>query len=234
VYKITCLPTNKAYIGSTTDLRKRWYWHKGDLRKDRHHNRYLQNAWNKYGAECFTFEVLESVMFVEYLHEREQYWLDRYQAYDPKYGFNTGKVARAPWLGRSHSDATRQKLSIGAKLRDTIENARLYAAEWHGSAAGRLWHADHGRQVWDGIRPVQHQCEQCGVVFETKVLRKNLKYCSNNCRSAARRARHADHETRQCVNCGQSFSCNRYLPTRYCSVACVATHRPRDDQGQFV
>lgn len=237
VYKITCLPTSKSYIGSTTDLRKRKYWHWGDLRANRHHNRHLQYAWNKYGVGCFTFEVIELVMFVEYLHEREQYWLDYYQASDPKRGFNAGKVACAPWLGRSHSEETRQKLSERSKSNVTDEQiARITAAgaQWRATEAGRRFAYRHGKETWENIVPVQHTCEQCGVVFETKVLRKNLKYCSNNCRAAARRARRADHEIRQCAICNRPFSCNRYMPTRCCSVACVAAHRPRDEQGQFI
>lgn len=236
VYKITCTATNKAYIGSTTDLRKRWYWHKSDLRRGKHHNRYLQSAWKKHGESCFTFEVLELAMFVEHLHEREQYWLDYFQAYNSKHGFNTGKVARAPWLGRSHSEETRQKLRERSRSNVTPEQiARITAAgaQWRASEAGRSFARRHGKAVWDSIEPIRHQCEQCGVVFETKVLRKNLKYCSNNCRAAARRAHHADHEDRQCAACGQLFSCNRYMPTQCCSGTCAATMRQRDEKGLF-
>ena len=33
VYKITCKDTNKIYIGSSKDIKKRWYHHVYDLKK---------------------------------------------------------------------------------------------------------------------------------------------------------------------------------------------------------
>lgn len=233
VYKITCTANHKVYIGSTTEIRKRWSWHRSDLRRGIHHNRHLQFAWSKYGKQAFTFEILEMVMFAEHLHEREQYWLDHYRAYDPKLGFNIGKVARAPWLGRAHSEETKQKLSDKARQSGTIKHAQPFAAEWHGSKAGREWHRKHGQRVWQDRKPAAKICDHCGVAFETMSTHGRTRFCSNNCRAAARRAHHTDHEVRQCVGCGQPFSCNKYMPTQYCSGGCVAAHRPRDEQGQF-
>jgi group I intron endonuclease len=233
IYKVTCTANHKVYIGSTTEIRKRWYWHCGDLRRGVHHNRHLQFAWNKYGEQAFVFEILELVMFVEYLHDREQYWLDYYQAYDSAKGFNHGKVARAPWLGRTHSEETKQKLSELAKQRDNIGHARKYADVWHGSSAGREWHRKHGRAVWATQQPVTRTCQYCGSTFDTKTHRTNVKYCSNNCKSAARRESKADSEARTCPACGQSFICNKYLPTRCCSLVCAASLRVRDESGHF-
>lgn len=233
VYKITCIANHKVYIGSTTEIRKRWTWHRGDLWRGVHHNRHLQFAWNKYGEENFTFEVLEMVMFVEHLHDREQYWLDYYQAYDSDKGFNHGKVARAPWLGRSHSEETRKKLSERAKAQGGIEYARQFADAWHGSDEGRNWHSEHGKQTWLNRQPITRQCQQCGESFETKLTTDRAKYCSSNCKMAARRARRPDDETRICACCGQSFTCNKYFPTRCCSGSCAAKQRARDEKGQF-
>lgn len=73
VYKIINLKNNKFYIGSSNNLHKRFIHHKNSLLKNKHHNKYLQNAWNKYGEENFKFEI------VEYCYnnfEKEQYYLD--------------------------------------------------------------------------------------------------------------------------------------------------------------
>ena len=59
VYKITCLVTNKVYIGSSNNISKRFGDHRWQLRNNKHANCYLQNAWNKYGEESFVFEILE-------------------------------------------------------------------------------------------------------------------------------------------------------------------------------
>src|SRR5687768_12784577 len=61
VYQIRCKPTGKIYIGSAVDLRARWEHHRGRLRRGDHRNRYLQNAWVKYGEVNFEFSVLEFV-----------------------------------------------------------------------------------------------------------------------------------------------------------------------------
>ena len=59
VYKITCLSNGKFYIGSSKNIFKRWDNHRWSLRHNKHNNKYLQNAWNKYGENDFIFEILE-------------------------------------------------------------------------------------------------------------------------------------------------------------------------------
>ncbi len=61
IYKITCLVNGKIYIGSTFNLSSRRAVHFSALKNKKHVNRHLQNAYNKYGGENFTFEYLEHV-----------------------------------------------------------------------------------------------------------------------------------------------------------------------------
>lgn len=76
VYRIKNIKTNKFYIGSTIDsFRMRLKAHKEALNRGSHKNKYLQNAWNKYGAEAFVFEIVE-VCEKDNCREREQYYLD--------------------------------------------------------------------------------------------------------------------------------------------------------------
>lgn len=42
VYKITNKETGKFYIGSSVDIRQRWYAHKSKLRRGVHSNQHLQ------------------------------------------------------------------------------------------------------------------------------------------------------------------------------------------------
>jgi group I intron endonuclease len=58
VYKIYNIITGGFYIGSTINFHKRFYDHRKDLRRQKHTNRHLQNAYNKYGEENFVFEIL--------------------------------------------------------------------------------------------------------------------------------------------------------------------------------
>lgn len=61
IYKITNKINNMFYIGSSTDCFRRFYQHINSLEKSKHINKQLQNAYNKYGKEFFTFEVVQEI-----------------------------------------------------------------------------------------------------------------------------------------------------------------------------
>jgi hypothetical protein len=95
VYQIRCIPTGKIYVGSAVNLRKRWGEHRRSLQRGKHCNHRLQNAWNKYGAECFEFSVLEFVA-VSDLVVVEQEWILSTGCTDSTIGFNICDVAASP------------------------------------------------------------------------------------------------------------------------------------------
>lgn len=72
IYKITNTVNNKVYIGSSSFIQARFRTHKRHLRKNMHENKHLQNSYNKYGENCFSFEIIEKCE-VENLIPREQY-----------------------------------------------------------------------------------------------------------------------------------------------------------------
>lgn len=104
IYQIRNTINGHCYIGSAVNIRNRWTEHKYDLRNNYHHSAYLQNAWNKYGAEYFVFSVIE-YCDRPLLIEREQYYLDSFR---PKY--NISLYARTPMLGRVHSEEAKKKI----------------------------------------------------------------------------------------------------------------------------
>jgi group I intron endonuclease len=61
IYMIYCIPNERAYIGSSINVRERVATHKNDLSKDQHHCIHLQGAFNKYGKENFQYVLLEIV-----------------------------------------------------------------------------------------------------------------------------------------------------------------------------
>ena len=115
IYMITCTANGRIYIGSTFDIRARWLKHRRQLRAGTHHNLHLQRAWDKYGEQGFSFEVLEFVMSFALL-EKEQGWLDKLKPFGNR-GFNLSKVAGAPMKGKHHSNETKAKLSASSKGR---------------------------------------------------------------------------------------------------------------------
>lgn len=61
IYRIRNKINNMFYIGSSTDCFRRFYQHINSLSKGKHVNKQLQNHYNKYGKEFFTFEVVQEV-----------------------------------------------------------------------------------------------------------------------------------------------------------------------------
>ena len=58
VYQIRCKSENKAYIGSSTNCQDRVQKHFSELRLNRHTNKRLQDAFNKYGFEDFICSIV--------------------------------------------------------------------------------------------------------------------------------------------------------------------------------
>lgn len=88
VYKIENLLDGKVYVGKSKDIGRRWYEHKYELNKGKHINKHLQNSWNKYGENCFRFEILEETDSEEEALEREEYYIKKYETTNKKLGYN--------------------------------------------------------------------------------------------------------------------------------------------------
>lgn len=117
IYKIHNVKTNKVYIGQAGNLNKRYSEHTTTLRRNVHDNKYLQNAWNKYNEDNFTFYVLEECS-QDVLAEREQYYMDKYKCYIRRYGYNLNPSSTEnPMLGRTHTPEAKAKISAAAKGR---------------------------------------------------------------------------------------------------------------------
>ena len=87
---IKCKVSDKKYIGSTTDIKRRLKDHRSSLKYGHHKNKILQNAWNKYGESSFCFtivEVIESEYDKYLLESREDEWMKKENSLHPN-GFN--------------------------------------------------------------------------------------------------------------------------------------------------
>ena len=128
VYKITNLINDKFYIGSSTSskdgFKDRIKTHIRLLSRGEHYNKHLQSAWDKYGVESFKFEILEELTGKIKILEREQYYIDSLDATNPKIGYNKAKTAGSI-LGFKHSDESKIKMSISAKLHSKEISERM-------------------------------------------------------------------------------------------------------------
>ena len=117
VYAIINTVNDKRYIGQSIDIYGRWMNHKSALKHNRHRNEHLQNAWNTYGAENFTFEILE-ICDVNQIDTIEQKYIKLFDCMNPDCGYNHESGGHS---SRIVSDESRQKMSDkrkGRKLTD--------------------------------------------------------------------------------------------------------------------
>ncbi len=127
IYRITCASNGRFYIGSSINLSHRFQEHRGRLRHTKHENIKLQRAWDKYGEEAFSFEVLELVLFPELLTNREQYWFDKLKPFGNR-GFNIVLTAGSN-SGMKLSPEHREKLRVMNLGRKHTEEAKRRMAK---------------------------------------------------------------------------------------------------------
>jgi hypothetical protein len=131
-------------------------------------------------------------------------------------------LTAAEHLRRHHSgQVTPRKL-------EHLEAIRPLTKAWHASEAGLAWHRQHGVEVWAGRTPVSRTCDRCSKTYETLKFSRT-RFCSNACKSAARRASGVDDVEARCVVCGATFMRNRYSRTRCCSGGCAYRSRSLSD-----
>jgi group I intron endonuclease len=90
VYRLRCLPTGRAYVGSTQDTRRRFRDHRFYLRHGKHPCKELQEAWDEFGEDAFEWAILDVSADLDRLHILEQSYIDT----EPN-PFNKGKAAPA-------------------------------------------------------------------------------------------------------------------------------------------
>lgn len=105
IYIITNTVTAETYIGSSTNISRRWTDHRWELKNNRHKNPSLQVAYDRDGLCAFTHTVLELVEEAEQLTAREQFYLDLLKPF-----YNGDEVAiRAPYRTWRSDDADRER-----------------------------------------------------------------------------------------------------------------------------
>jgi group I intron endonuclease len=112
IYKTINLVNGKIYIGQKHSDKFLGNKYLGSGKR-------LKEAIAKYGKDNFTVELLEEVMNMESMDNREIYWIAHYNATNKEIGYNLsegGRVNRTlvgennPFYGKHHSEETRKHL----------------------------------------------------------------------------------------------------------------------------
>lgn len=110
IYMIANYDNGNRYIGMTNNFKRRKRQHFNDLRRNKHSNPYLQNAYNLHGESSFFFLVLEFDIPISELPEKEKFWS---KLMYPQY--NIATPGKAPRLNRKLSEETKIKISNSLK-----------------------------------------------------------------------------------------------------------------------
>ncbi len=95
IYKITNTNDDKVYIGRAANIEQRWKEHKEALAAGNHHSYKLQAAYNALeNKDDLKFEIIEEVKYENERVVKEQYYMDKYDAYHN--GYNCSEFADNP------------------------------------------------------------------------------------------------------------------------------------------
>lgn len=147
VYLISNNVNGKCYVGSTIHLSRRRLEHFSSLANNKHPNKHLQNAYNKYGVEVFEFEVLETIIIDDNIKKallsREQFWIDNLK---PEY--NILPVAGSS-LGYRHTEETKRKISESTT---GVKKSEEHAKHIREGQSGRVLTEEHKAKLSEAAK----------------------------------------------------------------------------------
>lgn len=187
IYTITNTINGKMYVGSTIHTDRRRLEHFYALKHNKHINKHLQNAYNKYGREVFEFEVIETLEITDSIKTdlltREQFWIDNLK---PEYNI---LLIAGSTLGFQHSQETKEKISKSTKgikkseehvkhIKESQKGRKLtegHKAKLSQAAKNRKIQSNYAIISIDGIiyNSLKEASELTGVKYNT--IQKRLK-----------------------------------------------------------
>lgn len=123
IYLIQCLVNGKSYIGQSKTISRRIDAHKNLLKNSKHRNKYLQNAWNKYGENNFVFSIC-TLCPVEDLDKYEKFYILLLAGLEFGYNLESGGN-----LNKNISVISKQKMSIAKKGKTSLLKGRKASDE---------------------------------------------------------------------------------------------------------
>lgn len=168
IYCITNIINDKQYVGQAIIKSKRWKNHRIALQYNKHENRHLQAAYNKYGAENFVFTVVQKVDWIHLLNQREQYWMDKLDCVDPK-GYNLQPTAGSS-RGFKHTEETKLKWSAQRKGQ---KRSAEFAASVSARMTGKAISEETRRKLVESHKGHKHSAETKAKMSEARKGNKN-------------------------------------------------------------
>lgn len=149
VYKITNTQNNKSYIGISVDIERRWDDHKNPYNWSRESRKALYQAFQKYGLENFSFEVLEECLITE-LSEKEKYYVELYDTFKNGYNATAGGEDNCGDSHPGHKLTADDVIDIRTRYKNLErknEVYELYKDRIGESGFHKIWNCE----TWKGI-----------------------------------------------------------------------------------
>jgi group I intron endonuclease len=142
-------------VGSSIDTDLRWKTHLKDLRKQKHCNRKLQRAWNKYGAANFEFSLLEKCPDA-LRAERETFWIRSKNSVEAGYNIipTADLTAHAERMNQQpRTSKQRESSRVRMIALNKVLNPGRVPSERHKAAAGANMKRLHAEgRIWTAER----------------------------------------------------------------------------------
>lgn len=141
IYTIQNEINHKVYVGSSyRQLNPRKAEHVCKLRKGTHANSHLQNAWNKFGEENFSFSVVETCDD-DCVLERETDWIQLLECTNKQKGYNIDDSPQDTRKTEEHrrkiSEAIQKKYDSGWVTRKGMKTPASTVKKMANSLRGR-------------------------------------------------------------------------------------------------
>lgn len=166
IYKILNTQNNKFYVGSTVNMYKRTYGHRRRLRRNEHHCKHLQAAWNIYGEKSFVFFVVEEVSSVSELHDAENRWLQEH--FGKEYCYNASRYADTPMRGNEHSEEAKKKIS--QKVQAALARGAAGKYKRSPETVQKLSESLKGNSCARGYKRTERECQAISERMKGKTL----------------------------------------------------------------
>jgi len=195
IYSINFKNNNKLkyYVGSamikgqqcksSKGFWSRWRLHLCYLRKNKHHSKHLQNAYNKYGEKNLKFKILEFCNNKDIIIEREQYWINKLDSYNQGYNilpFARSSIGKTVELNKNGKKIIQyslsgQKLASFASAREVTRQLGFNYKNIHKVCIGE--NITHMNYVW---RFENDSFEKYRTVPKINVKKKKVKQYDKN------------------------------------------------------
>jgi group I intron endonuclease len=223
IYEIRNKINGKVYIGSSKNIRQRWIDHKTELRQQIHNNQHLQFAVDKYGLENFEFKIIETTHSTkEERLTREQHYMDLYQSYDDRFGYNLTRKADCT----EFTDEVKKKISLSKigkprpqSVKDALSKAHLGKPSW---SKGKSFSQEHKKKM---------SLSHIGKHWHTAETKQFLKQLSTGNKYGIGNKNHLGHFKSKieliCLFCKKEFSKRPSEATNFCSILCSLKSRKK-------